>query len=205
MENSSISEAFACSLDRWQPAIGDPGVVGWLIVALYAVTAIFALSMLTKANLRNSIDKLERIFWLILALMLIALAINKQLDLQSFFTAFGRCLSRLQGWYENRRDFQVSFILAVLSLMPITMFVLWFTLRQSIRKNWLCFLGIVFIFGFVAIRAAGFHYFDILINFSVANIRANWALEIIGPTMIIVNCVINHRTLPASIPQTESE
>lgn len=179
--------------------------MGWLIVALYAATALFALSMLTKASLRNSIDKRERIFWFILSLMLIALAINKQLDLQSFFTAYGRCLARLQGWYENRRTIQSGFILGVLILMPVALSITWFALRQSARRNWLCLLGIVFIFGFVAIRAAGFHYFDLLINFRLANIRANWVLEIIGPTMIIVNCVINHRALSSSRPSTESE
>jgi len=31
------------------------------------------------------------------------LAVNKQLDLQSFLTALGRCDARLQGWYETRR------------------------------------------------------------------------------------------------------
>ena len=39
------------------------------------------------------------------ALLLAALCVNKQFDLQSLFTAIGREISHQGGWYERRRDF----------------------------------------------------------------------------------------------------
>ena len=42
-----------------------------------------------------------------------ALGVNKQLDLQTLFTQLARDLAMAQGWYEERRRYQVAFIIAI--------------------------------------------------------------------------------------------
>ena len=102
----------ACVGERWSLKIGDPTVVGWLTVALYAVCAVLGFMTLMRVK-----DTRERIFWGLVALAMLFLGVNKQLDLQSMLTAAGRCLSQLQGWYEERRVFQRDFIIG-LAWMP---------------------------------------------------------------------------------------
>ena len=96
-----LSTIAACVDDRWSPQIGDPTVAGWGTVVAYAVCAVLGFMALTRAQ-----DKRERIFWGLVTLAMLSLGVNKQLDLQSMLTAAGRCLSQLQGWYEERRVFQ---------------------------------------------------------------------------------------------------
>ncbi len=57
---------------------------------------------------------------------------NKQLDLQSMLTAAGRCLSQLQGWYDERRVFQRDFIIGLLITAGLFLaLVLWLMRRYS--------------------------------------------------------------------------
>ena len=53
------------------------------------------------------------VFWLTLALLLLFLGINKQLDLQTLLNDIGRRKARAEGWYGNRRYYQTMFIAAV--------------------------------------------------------------------------------------------
>ncbi len=181
--------------------IGDPGFMGWLIVMLYAATSLFAFAMLVFAPFPGFTRRQERVFWFVLGLIMAALAINKQLDLQSFLTSFARCLSQLQGWYQDRRPVQASFIIGVMIVMLVALIILWLVLRDSLRRNWLPLLGLVFVLGFVAMRAAGFHDFDRLINFRIANMRMNWALEMVGPVIVILGGILSTRSLGRAVRQ----
>ena len=98
----------SCVLGGWAPRIGDPTLMGWATVAAYFAAAILATLAARRATGR------QRAFWIGLAVILLALTVNKQLDLQSALTEAGRCISKAQGWYEARRSVQVIFIEAVL-------------------------------------------------------------------------------------------
>ena len=52
-------------------------------------------------------------FWLVLAGLMVALGINKQLDLQSLATQIGRDVIRGWNLYQERRELQLGFILVV--------------------------------------------------------------------------------------------
>jgi len=70
--------------------------MGWVTVAIYlaaAVTLVVAMRAPFPAASRGR----ERLFWALLAAVLRALAVNKQLDLQSYLTARGRCAAQHQG------------------------------------------------------------------------------------------------------------
>ena len=55
----------------------------------------------------------ERFIWRLLVAGMVALGVNKQLDLQSALTELARLYAHEQGWYGNRRQFQQAFIAAV--------------------------------------------------------------------------------------------
>ena len=73
--------------ERWAPGIGDPTVVGWVTVVVYAAVAFLCLS--ARNNVAMHEGRRVRTLWLGLGILLVILGINKQLDLQSLFTQVG--------------------------------------------------------------------------------------------------------------------
>lgn len=170
-----------CVFGSWSPTIGDPTFVGWFTVFFYLLAGILSAGLFVRQSGR------QRAFWLILATLLLLLAINKQLDLQSALTATGRCLSQAQGWYEDRRAIQLVFILAVVGISFVLAIVVSWMMRREFRHIWPALIGLSFLLAFVVIRAAGFHHFDRLIGSQIGSVRVNWILELGGIALIIAN------------------
>lgn len=183
----SPSELVTCVFDFWSPQIGDPTIFGWLTVVVYVLTAILVAAVFVQKRGR------QRIFWGGVCVLLIALAINKQLDLQSAITAAGRCLSQAQGWYEDRRAFQMIFIISFVSTSVVLGSLMAWAFRRHFSRIWLALIGVTLLLAFVATRAAGFHGFDRFIKFEIANIQMNWLLEVGGISLIALNAILSIR------------
>ncbi|WP_299948038.1 isopropylmalate isomerase [uncultured Ruegeria sp.] len=184
----ALQDLHTCVTDQWSPTIGDPSPMGWATVAAYGATAILCFR---SAHVPES--RVVKLFWLALALLLLALMINKQLDLQSALTATARCLSQMQGWYEDRRSVQIGFILVVaFSGIWIALVSFWL-LRKHLRHIGMALFGFVLLICFVLIRAAGFHRFDAMLNAEFLFIRVNWLLELTGIALIALNAIFASR------------
>jgi len=120
---------FNCALNSWSPTLGDPTFMGWLTVALYLIAAILS-AMVTRQT-----GGKERLFWTLTTILLVLLTVNKQLDLQSAFTAIGRCAAKLQGWYEGRQTIQIYFIISVGLISICACIVLAWMMRTVHRKH----------------------------------------------------------------------
>lgn len=170
----------AVQRDRWVPGIGDPTPVGWLTVGAYLAAAYAC----WRAALRRGGGRRSRAFWWILALSLLGLGLNKQLDLQSALTVWGRRLAIAQGWYQDRRPVQAAFI-AALGLAGLVGFALLLGLSRPLtRGRTLALAGLVFLISFVLIRAASFHHVDRVLGASLAGLRWNGILELSGITCV---------------------
>lgn len=180
----SLSEGW---IGHWSPGIGDPTLGGWLTVMLYAVAALqcYRLARIT-ANL--PIDR-ERIFWATLALGLLVLGINKQLDLQTALTEIGRLIAHHQGWYEARHAVQQRFVYSVAALAGLAGVIVAYLARKTAGGTIVALIGGVLLLGFVVVRAASFNHFDYLINSKFLWLRLNWIMEIGGITIVIVGAV----------------
>ena len=115
---------------------------------------------------------------------------NKQLDLQSALTATGRCLAKMQGWYEERRTVQKDFLFGLATLSAVFLVAILALLRGSWSRTGLAVIGLVFVCGFVMMRAVGFHHFDKMLGVPVMGIRANGILEWTGPVLIAISGVM---------------
>lgn len=176
---------WACMARDWRPQIGDPEITGWLTVLLYL--AAFALSAAVARQYRGTQGNG---FWIGVAGLLLILAVNKQLDLQTALTAFGRCLSHSQGWWEYRRPVQLGFILVLLAGMVWAMRrVVAQMNRRLVRRNRLALAGLGVLCAFVLMRAVGFHFVDILIGARIAGIPLNFIFENIGLILIAINAL----------------
>ena len=84
-------------IGHWSPGIGDPSVMGWVTVALYLVAAWLCFLCSRRSRVlarRASGARWEPRLWGLFALFLLALGVNKQLDLQSAFEPDRRRWSR---------------------------------------------------------------------------------------------------------------
>ncbi|MFW2543131.1 isopropylmalate isomerase [Primorskyibacter sp. 2E107] len=182
MDTLSVNALLSCITNRWSPAIGDPSVMGWLTVFCYLIAAVLSL----RAGM---VRRRDRRFWLVLGLLLVLFGINKQLDLQSALTAAGRCVSQLQGWYEERRAFQFKFILGLLAASLLILSVTLYRMRRAIHRVGIALIGFGLMLTFVAVRAVGMHHFDAFIRMEVSGVRMNWLLELSGILLILINAV----------------
>jgi len=162
--------------DRWRPGIGDPTFIGWFTVIAYCGAAYLCWRAAGKGLYTGKI----RWFWNGLALLLILLGINKQLDLQTELTFIGRDFAKATGWYENRQIVQTIFIVLIaLGGMAVTAALFWIY-RFELRRLGAALAGVGFLMSFIVIRAASFHHVDRFLHFAPGGLRMNWLLELGG-------------------------
>lgn len=179
-----------CTLARWQPGIGDPTWQGWATVLVYLAAAALALRAAGRGAFPAATLRRERRFWITVAVLLLLLALNKQLDLQSALTAAGRCMARAQGWYQDRRVVQMGFLVALAVLALVFLGMLLALLRGTLARSGLAAVGLAFVLGFVLMRAVGFHHADRLLGVQLPGMRVNTVLEWTGPALIAIGALI---------------
>ncbi len=178
---------------RWSPGIGDPTLMGWVTVAAYFYAAYLAARAFQKSRVRARAhtdargveakhDRALASLWLLITVAMLLLGQNKQLDLQSFFTQTARDLAMSQGWYEERRKYQLIFIATMGLLSAICTAALAFYLRRVLGRVKGAVFGLGLIASFVVVRAASFHHVDILLTHGP--VRLNWVLELGGIALI---------------------
>lgn len=186
MNDKIAMTAMECALQDWSMGIGDPHLMGWITVFVYAAASLTCFMLVARGDFDDRSSWRERVFWGGIGAVLAFLAINKQLDLQSLMTAIGRCMALQQGWYEDRQIVQRGFILGLMgAAITLAVAIAWF-LRGTLRNNGLAVLGFAFVLGFVVVRAIGFHDVDRLISTEVLSLRMNWILELSGLVLILL-------------------
>jgi hypothetical protein len=166
---------------QWRLGIGDPTPIGW-----FTVFAYFAAVAACLANWAGERKVHRRGFpanpglWLVLSALLLFLGINKQLDLQTLFGNVARNLAVRQGWYPERRFYQILFIqtLGVAGLAGVA--VLGWSVRKHLARSLLPLAGTIFLYVFVLTRASSFHNVDVLLRTGPSGIPWNWIFELGG-------------------------
>jgi hypothetical protein len=166
-------------IGQWSPGIGDPTITGWVTVAAYVLAAFLCGRAFNRCKSSPTLTG-ERRSWGGLTVGLVALGINKQLDLQTALTEVGRGLARQQGWYEVRRPVQAVFVLGVALVGIATSVWMGSQARKGSRGLRHALFGAVVLSAFVVIRAASFHHVDLLLGENLAGLRLNVILELWG-------------------------
>lgn len=162
---------------EWRPGIGDPTFMGWLTVVAY----LAAMVLCARVVLSPKTPRPDRFFWWSFTAALLLLGINKQLDIQTYFTVLGRRLAKEQGWYSVRRTYQAAFVAGVAAAGVVLLAAL--TWRMS-RRRVVALIGMVFLVSFVVIRAASFTHVDGFLGRGLGPMRWNWILELGGIVVI---------------------
>jgi hypothetical protein len=175
--------------DRWHPQIGDPTAIGWITVFAYFAAALIC----AAAQRRGATGARPRFFWIAVALLLVLLGINKQLDLQSLLTQVMRDRAKTHGWYEQRRAFQALFIFAIAAIGAALFAALPYVMRHQPRERNIALAGLVFLYCFILVRASSFHHVDWALSRTFLCIRLNWLLELGGITIAATGALLAMR------------
>lgn len=183
---------------RWRIGIGDPSVFGWVAVAGYFAAALLCWRASTAARrlpcgVPRTLSLQRRVvwFWRALVLVMAALGVNKQLDLQSLFTEIGRAVALSQGWYGRRHVVQLAFVIGLGGVGILGAGLLAYWLRGVVRQVLGPALGVTALFVFVVIRAASFHRVDFALMSGSA--RLNGVLELGGIALVAAFAVHSRR------------
>lgn len=171
----------------WEFGIGDPTVLGWTITAAYAVTSWLALRAAAAASgWRGHQVHGARIgegilrFWLFIALVMLVLGVNKQLDLQRLLTQTAREIARDGGWYRGRKPIQYAVLgVAFLASAAAAGWMLW-ALRRHVRSIWSAILGLVVLSAYVAMRGTSHHDVDVAMRSGPVPLRDSMELAGVG-------------------------
>lgn len=169
---------------RWTPTIGDPGPFGWLTVLAYLLAAAVCWQACRRSRPRDSR------FWFFLSALLVALGINKQLDIQSLVTQTARDLAQWQGWYEYRQTLQTGFLIGLAVSVAIAVSLSALICRGRPRGFLIGWTGATLLLGFVLARAVSFHAADRLIRERLGGLQLNHVLEIGGIGLVALGAAI---------------
>lgn len=185
-----------CALTRWGSGVDERGLESWIAVGVYALAALLALKVVQRLPAGGS--GRERAFWMLVAVVMAVFAIGKELDLPTLLTATGRCIARVQGWYDVRQGVQITAIrTAVFATLAGIGVVLWL-LRRSWRRTALPLIGLGFVSCVVLVRMVGLHKVDAFMGSRVLAVPANWLFELPGPILIAVSALVLSRRLSAA-------
>ena len=170
----------------WAPRIGDHSLVGWLTVIAYALSA-WACWCARRAALCEAPATSRHgtwVLWTVLFWGLVALGVNKQLDLQTALTEFGRRVAHAQGWIEHRQTVQFGFVAAVgVIAIAVCAWLAWLA-RMELRRVLVALTGWCALGLFVAVRACSIHDVDRFLARSLAGTTMNAVLELGGITLV---------------------
>lgn len=179
-----------CARLVWSPGFGDTDQLGIFLTLLYATAAVLVAVVAFRGRVAGSEARLERRLWGIAAATLLVLALNKQLDLQNFITATGRCMSHEQGWYSLRRTYQREMVMGLLLFGVIATAVSVLAFRRILGRNWMLILGMSGLLAFVLIRAISFNHMDSLLGRQLAAARSYRLIETVALLVIIAASLV---------------
>jgi len=173
--------------NEWSPGIGDPTFTGWLTVFCYFGAAYYCFRAWRRAQrLGPNAYKLQWA-WGTLAVGMAALGVNKQLDLQSFFTVVARQHALDHGWYQDRRILQAWLVRGiVVAGLAAGVWVTWY-MRKHLKHFAVAAAGAIFLGVFIVIRASSFHHVDAVLRSEAFGVRFNALFELSGIACVAWN------------------
>ena len=190
-------------MDQWKLGIGDPTVLGWVTTVGYFIAAglcgayaLRARKMAKKGSIvhrPSSFRPSSSVFWWSLAVFMLLMGFNKQLDLQVLVLQVARQVSKEQGWFGERDAVRKCIILGFAFIGLILMVWLGWTCRRVWRRYILAVSGIALIVTFVLIRASGNRL--VILGYCPGRFPMYDILEVGGIVCIVVSALIELRRL----------
>ena len=177
---------------RWKPGIGDPHLMGWVTVTAY-LAAAYLCYRAGRGGIGEQLPPRVARIWYGLAVLLLALGINKQLDLQLLIRDLGKFALDAFAWQGKRHLIQSIYIgLVACGGMAIVGLLAWWA-RGAWRTVGGAFAGCVFLLCFVVVRAASLHLANLWLTCPFCSTDVSRLLELGGIAVIAASAAMNVR------------
>lgn len=177
--------------------VGDLTVLGWgVFLGYFGVAALcYRAAVLCW---RDHKGRRSCRAWVAIAVLLVLLGINKQLDLHVWLNAFGRQLATREGWYANRGIAQMVFFGGfATAVITVGLTLLWMA-RGSERSMAGALIGTMALATFMLIRAASFDVVDLRTD--LGGFALHRLLELFGLLLIGVSAFLAVREPESARP-----
>jgi hypothetical protein len=182
--------------EQWRASIPQADLADWLTVTGYLLCALLSFRAAWHAARRG--QRREKIFWRTTSFLLLFLAGNELLDLQTLLTSLGRAHAKTHGWYEKRRIVQFVFILTLCVAAALAGLMATWVAMRSDKGIRLALAGLVLIGLFVLLRAASFHHLDELLGGGATIVSLGVVQEIGGILVVAAGAAVYNRSSRAS-------
>jgi len=197
---------------EWNFGFHDNDAAGWLITASYLVTAVLCFAAGRAAahraggaarsrydrdaeasceEVRRRITDRVQVFWYILAVVLVLLGVNKQLNLQSLLTVVGRNVAKAGGWYARRREVQEDFLIGLAVAGAATLAFFGWLIRRAFLRQVFALAGVLTLVCFVVLRAASIEHVDQMLGLDMGGVQVHFLLEFGGILIIAMTAAVN--------------
>lgn len=137
--------------------VGDPTPLGWLTTFAYLAAAALCLRA-WRMQPADGGGGHPSLAWALVGALMLALGLNKQLDLQTQLTALGKLAAHAGGWYEQRRTVQSWFVRLLALGVAVAASLGVFLWRRHWRELLAPALGLLLVMAYVLLRAARFQH-----------------------------------------------
>ncbi len=192
---TDISNAF--NKVEWSFESHDPAWA-WFIVGMYSIAALLCLRALfcsQRSLFPKSIRKKCGIFWGILFAVMLFLACNKQLDMQTYITAVAREVAHAQGWYDQRRAIQKEVIIVLGLIAFLFLSYLIYMIYNLPSSYKISMVGALFTFTFIGMRASSFHHLDHYVAQTIYGVKLHILIEICGSLIVSIGALLSVRSI----------
>lgn len=180
----------------WKP--GDPYLAAYILTGYYLLLAAMSFWLCRRIRLQerqvvtesSEISSLKRRYylWMMIALVVLLLGINKQLDLQSLIPYLGRLVFLKLGIYGIRRPVQAIFFVAIFFVSVVGLALVFRRVRIPSRPALLAWLGLFLQCGFVLFRAATINHLEWRLWTAIRAHSLNIVIETIG--LVVINAAL---------------
>jgi hypothetical protein len=135
----------------WSFGFNDPTLLGWIMTAAYFLAAALGFHLWQRARREGS--PLLR-FWQVLAIAVLFLGFNKQLDLQTLFLKSASRIAQASGWYGQKELVRIASVAAAGAAVLAAGIWLFARKRAHLPRDPLLWAAIALVLFFVFVRTS---------------------------------------------------
>ncbi len=180
----------------WLEDQGDRTVIGWGITVCYLLAGMLCFYCTGHLDSRRvlPISQIFAWFWCLMAVALVLLGINKQLDVQMLLADIGRAYTKYHGWYGQRAPVQ-NRVLAVGACLGLACVQgVAYRMKRGPKSLWFALWGLLFLGATVLVHLVSQHDIEHVLALSVAGLSVGSALEILAILWIAVSALVYNHT-----------